>query len=217
MSRLQSALHIHSLSFHLAAPMANALIRVQAISSFVSASQGVCSPRPGGLLHQGVISAVLIMQSQSYGVCWHVIKAFSSSPPHHAQGLGMPLDLDSAVEWLQKAADAEHESAMRDLGMCLLSGKGMARDDARGVDLLLYAAEAGDVDAMEQLVRCYREGAWRHHGLTMAGKRHACMSLCTKRKSLIACNLIEDSLHPGIGCVQFDSQYSSPRHCLRAT
>lgn len=38
------------------------------------------------------------------------------------QGLGVPVDMDTAIEWYQKAAEGGNEAAMRDLGLCYQTG-----------------------------------------------------------------------------------------------
>lgn len=38
------------------------------------------------------------------------------------QGLGVPEDMDAAIDWYEKAADGGNECAMRDLGLCYQTG-----------------------------------------------------------------------------------------------
>ncbi len=58
---------------------------------------------------------------------------------------------------------------------CVGGGAGVARDATRGAALLEAAAEAGDVDAMQAVARCYKDGA--------RGRRQAACSVCARARA----------------------------------
>ncbi len=65
------------------------------------------------------------------------------------------------MDWWTRGAEAGGECAMRELGVRLLEGRGVLRDELRGAAQLRCAADAGDPEAMEALAACFSKGAWR--------------------------------------------------------
>lgn len=53
-------------------------------------------------------------------------------------------DYAKAIPWLQKAADQGDISAINELGTMYLDGEGVAKDEVKGFNLILAAAEKGD-------------------------------------------------------------------------
>lgn len=78
----------------------------------------------------------------------------------HIQG-----ELEKAMEWYQKAAEAGNAMAMYDLALHYYNGKGgLMKDEKKAVEWLKKAAEAGYASAMFELGFCYELGLW---GLTV--------------------------------------------------
>ena len=67
-------------------------------------------------------------------------------------------DLVKAAECFQAASDKGDVGGKFALGECYLFGKGVAKDEARGIELLRAASDAGDTRAMDRLGDCYSHG-----------------------------------------------------------
>ena len=68
------------------------------------------------------------------------------------------MDPDGAYEWMLRAADAGHAVAQCNVGFCLQSGYGVAKDPAAAVRYYRRAAVQGNAGAMLNLAGCYRTG-----------------------------------------------------------
>jgi len=68
-------------------------------------------------------------------------------------------DEELATMWYQRAADTGNTSAMNNLGLLYMNGRGVDRDPTKGAALFRKAADAGNRDAMRNLAKVYREGA----------------------------------------------------------
>ncbi|HYI12781.1 MAG TPA: tetratricopeptide repeat protein [Thermoanaerobaculia bacterium] len=78
----------------------------------------------------------------------------------YARGDGMPRDPDQQVKWLSKAAENQDPEALWLFGFMLQSGRGVvAKDEPRGIDLLLKAHDQGNPCATIYLAICFYEGA----------------------------------------------------------
>ncbi len=78
----------------------------------------------------------------------------------YARGDGVPRDLDQQAKWLSKAAENKHTEALWQYGFMLKSGRGVvAKDELRGVDLLLKAHDQGNACATVYLAICFYEGS----------------------------------------------------------
>jgi TPR repeat protein len=60
-------------------------------------------------------------------------------------------DMNKAVEYFRMAADKDYAPAKRELGECYLNGKGVPKDEAKGLKMLRGAAAAKDPGAMSRL------------------------------------------------------------------
>lgn len=67
-------------------------------------------------------------------------------------------DAAAAARFFEKAADRNSPDAAYNLGLMLLAGQGVDKDETRGFELLHRAAEAGQKEARLQLAACYRAG-----------------------------------------------------------
>ena len=65
---------------------------------------------------------------------------------------------ETAFKLFEKGADCGHAGARTYLGMCYALGRGVERNDAKGVELIREAAEQGYAEAQEKLGLCYQEG-----------------------------------------------------------
>ncbi|MES1909626.1 MAG: hypothetical protein MHM6MM_002334 [Cercozoa sp. M6MM] len=63
-----------------------------------------------------------------------------------------------AALWFEKAAMQGDPTAMLNLAMKLLHGKGIKKDESRAVQWLQHAVEQGQIDAMRVLAMCYGKG-----------------------------------------------------------
>ena len=94
-------------------------------------------------------------------------KAMSALALRARDGLGMTADPAEAVQWARKVVegtfpDGVETSDLRDaqtlLGIALLKGSGVPRDEAAALNLLTSAAEDGDPEAAWHLGEIYRLG-----------------------------------------------------------
>ncbi|MBC8325239.1 MAG: sel1 repeat family protein [Verrucomicrobia subdivision 3 bacterium] len=69
----------------------------------------------------------------------------------HALGMGVELDDDVAVEWLQQAAAAGHMLAQNNLGARHFSGDGVEQDLLKAYRFFFQAANQGDRKAGKNL------------------------------------------------------------------
>lgn len=67
-------------------------------------------------------------------------------------------DYDRAIEWQQKAVDADYASAMVYLGQMHLDAQAVAQDNARAKELFEIAADRGETAAYTALAWIYRAG-----------------------------------------------------------
>ncbi len=96
-----------------------------------------------------------------------------------AQGLGQPVDNESAARWFAAAAQADIADAQAGLAYLTYQGLGVPQDAAKAADLYARAAEQGHLIAQNRLARLYVMGrgvdadlaeAWKWHSLaTRAG------------------------------------------------
>ena len=74
------------------------------------------------------------------------------------KGDGVEKDVEKAVYWWQKAADAGDSDAQYRLAFCYLKGDGVEKDVEKAVYWWQKAADAGDSDAQYRLAFCYLKG-----------------------------------------------------------
>jgi TPR repeat protein len=97
--------------------------------------------------------------------CQWYEQAAKGSIPVAADALGRCLtegrhrdtDYAEAAMWFQKAADLGHHYSLCHLGALYISGQGVARDPAKGLDLCRQSAEQGSVPSMLRLVDFYQD------------------------------------------------------------
>ena len=65
---------------------------------------------------------------------------------------------ETAFKLFEKGADCGHAGARTYLGMCYALGRGVERNDAKGVELIREAAEQGNPEAHISLGFCYLKG-----------------------------------------------------------
>lgn len=78
------------------------------------------------------------------------------------------LKTDQAKEWYQKAAEAQHPVALRQLGKLYATGRAVTKDDKKALELYQQAATANDAEAMNLLAGMYLEGIGTPKNLTEA-------------------------------------------------
>ena len=71
----------------------------------------------------------------------------------YLDGTGIAADPAGAVYWFRSAIGRGNVEAMRDLGRCLLEGRGVEKNEEEGAKLLSAAAAAGDRTAILMLNR----------------------------------------------------------------
>ena len=71
----------------------------------------------------------------------------------YLDGTGIAADPAGAVYWFRSAIGRGNVEAMRDLGRCLLEGRGVEKNEEEGAKLLSAAAAAGDRAAILMLNR----------------------------------------------------------------
>ena len=74
------------------------------------------------------------------------------------RGLGVPKNEVEAVLWWQKAADQNFSPAITYVGIALLEGKGIAKDEEAARKMLERAAELDEPNAQYTLCRVYEKG-----------------------------------------------------------
>lgn len=73
-------------------------------------------------------------------------------------GTGMERSPETAVIWLQKAADQNYPAAQFNLGFCYYAGIGVQQDRSKAVQLYKMAADNRDLDALNNLAGCCMRG-----------------------------------------------------------
>lgn len=71
----------------------------------------------------------------------------------YANGNGLSVDIEKALDFWRKAARQGHADAQFAIGLALTTGEGMDRDLDKAVDWYLKAARQGHQDAREILIR----------------------------------------------------------------
>jgi TPR repeat protein len=125
--------------------------------------------------------ATLALAGVAAALIWHLHRARRAFPPAvikalaaaaadgdgqamanlgfcYAQGQGVERDLEQAVDWYRKGAEAGDGRAMANLGVCYQQGQGIERDLEQAVDWYRKGAEAGNGRAMANLGFCYQQG-----------------------------------------------------------
>ncbi|HCS90656.1 MAG TPA: hypothetical protein DIW77_11570 [Chromatiaceae bacterium] len=125
--------------------------------------------------------ATLALAGVAAALIWHLHRARRAFPPAvikalaaaaadgdgqamanlgfcYAQGQGVERDLEQAVDWYRKGAEAGDGRAMGNLGFCYQQGQGIERDLEQAVDWYRKGAEAGNGRAMANLGFCYQQG-----------------------------------------------------------
>jgi TPR repeat protein len=125
--------------------------------------------------------AALALAGVAAALIWHLHRARRAFPPAvikalaaaaadgdglamanlgvcYQQGQGVERDLEQAVDWYRKGAEAGDGGAMAYLGVCYQQGQGVERDLEQAVDWYRKGAEAGDGGAMAVLGFCYAQG-----------------------------------------------------------
>jgi hypothetical protein len=125
--------------------------------------------------------ATLALAGVAAALIWHLHRARRAFPPAvikalaaaaadgdgqamanlgfcYAQGQGVERDLEQAVDWYRKGAEAGNGRAMANLGFCYQQGQGVERDLEQAVDWYRKGAAAGDGRAMANLGVCYEQG-----------------------------------------------------------
>lgn len=88
-------------------------------------------------------------------------------------GIGTEVDIVQSQKFHKAAAEAGDEPALYSYWQCVLSGIGVERNDAVGVELLEIAISAGSMGALLELGKCYYSG----RGVEKIGRKHsACMA-----------------------------------------
>ncbi len=75
-----------------------------------------------------------------------------------SSGIGTAADLEQANRFYSEASDKGDPYAMTAWGRTLFNGRGVQRDTAKGLDLLLKSAAMGHIDAMNDLASIFMEG-----------------------------------------------------------
>jgi len=68
------------------------------------------------------------------------------------------ISLFDAVKWYRRAADQKFAPAQGYLADCYMNGKGVERDEERGLELIRSAADQGDKRALRELIYAYTQG-----------------------------------------------------------
>ena len=79
------------------------------------------------------------------------IGVFAAMGRCYEEGLGVPVDLNQAVEMYAEGAALSHCEAELALGVCYLDGKGVSADRRRGWEFIERAAEHGSAVARKML------------------------------------------------------------------
>ena len=76
----------------------------------------------------------------------------------YANGFGVELNDDLALQWYGLAAEQGHGEALFNLGLMHANGWGVAMNDEEAAKLFLLAAEQGFIKAQTSLAEVYRKG-----------------------------------------------------------
>ena len=76
----------------------------------------------------------------------------------YANGNGLKVDTQTALQWWTRAAKGGHMDAMFALGMAYTTGEGIEQDPAQALHWYLEAADAGNEDARDMIRTRVREG-----------------------------------------------------------
>lgn len=88
----------------------------------------------------------------------------------YQRGLGVPKNDVEAVLWWQKAADQNFSAAITYVGIALLEGKGIQKDEEASRKMLERAAELDEPNAQYTLCRVYEKGIGTRKDLVLAMK-----------------------------------------------
>ena len=88
----------------------------------------------------------------------------------YQRGLGVPKNDVEAVLWWQKAADQNFSAAITYVGIALLEGKGIQKDEEAARKMLERAAELDEPNAQYTLCRVYERGIGTRKDLVLAMK-----------------------------------------------
>ena len=69
-----------------------------------------------------------------------------------------PIDMPTALQWYRKSADQNWSGGLYHLGLCYLSGLGLEKDEAQGLELIRRASDQNHAYAMQELADLYARG-----------------------------------------------------------
>ena len=76
----------------------------------------------------------------------------------YKKGLGVPKNIQKAIELYERAVELGNAAAMNNLGYCYNNGEGVTKDLEKAIELYERAAELGNARAMNNLGYCYYNG-----------------------------------------------------------
>jgi TPR repeat protein len=76
----------------------------------------------------------------------------------YANGFGVAMNDDLALQWYGRAAEQGHSEAQYSLGVMHANGWGVAMNEEEAVNWYLLAAEQGYVEAQTNLAKSYQKG-----------------------------------------------------------
>ncbi len=86
------------------------------------------------------------------------VKAMYEIGKRHADGDGLPQDIDLAVTWYRKAADCNYLDALFSLATCYAFGQGVSQDYGQAIPWYQKAAEQGHPDSQYMLAMSHQYG-----------------------------------------------------------
>ena len=121
--------------------------------------------RPGGLLGENPQRSALFADQVSALLRQRIDeqsdpRAMRDLAVIHYQGLGVPADRDTAMRWLERAAELQHPEYLAQVGDDIMKGNnGFEADPAEGFRILRTAASRyWSAEAMAMLAEAYRDG-----------------------------------------------------------
>ena len=90
----------------------------------------------------------------------------------HAEGLGLPVDLEKAVAWYRKAAEQGHAGGQVHLGFMYARGRGVDQDQTMALTWYRRAAARNDAAGQTSLGRAYAYGRGVPQDYAQAAKWH---------------------------------------------